>query len=70
MSFLILERVDEGLNYLLESFNMILHTFLVKLLRMEGEDQMRNGGTSIHLASISYYFVQRISPLFSTYISH
>jgi hypothetical protein len=32
MSFLILESVEEGLKYLLESSNIILCTFFVKLL--------------------------------------
>jgi hypothetical protein len=32
MPFLILESVEEGLSYLLESSNIILYTFFVKLL--------------------------------------
>jgi hypothetical protein len=34
-ALLILESVEEGLNYLLESSNIILCTFFVKLLRGE-----------------------------------
>jgi hypothetical protein len=31
---------------------------------------MRNRISSIHIASTTYYFIQRTGPFFSTYISH
>jgi hypothetical protein len=64
MAFWMLERVEEGLKCILESFITIPHTFFVKLLPKDREDQVKNGITSTRITSTSNYFARRTNPLF------
>jgi hypothetical protein len=69
MPFLILESVEEDLNYLLESSNMILHPFFAKLVPEEKWGKRGTESRAYTIASTNNYLVQITSPLFATYFA-